>query len=116
MKVREKPVITIGSILLYAAALVVFLAGVALLITNISNYNNTVAAYVKQGYKLATVTKQLIPQQLLPGILNPIGVFGGIACAISGIGLVNQKVTRTAIIGEKSKGPIEKNKSEEDIS
>lgn len=116
MKIREKPVIAIGSILLYVAALVVFLAGAALLITNILNYNSTVAAYVKQGYQLAAVTKQLIPQQLLPGIFNSIGIFGGIACAIMGIGLVNQKVTKTSTIGEVSNMAAEESNLEESIS
>lgn len=67
------------TVILKIASLVVALIGVALLINNILLYTSTVSQYVAQGYSKATVAKQLIPNQLIPGVLESIGMYGGIA-------------------------------------
>lgn len=81
------------SIVLYVAAVVVALIGVALLINNVLLFKNTVNQYVAQGYPAADVIKQLVPSQLIPGILQPVGVYLGIAFILFGTGIINQKVS-----------------------
>lgn len=81
-----------GSTVLYAAAIVVALIGIAYLATNIVLYQKTVAQYVAQGYPAATVAGQLLPSQLLPGIYEPVAVYGGIALLLFGAGMIHQKV------------------------
>lgn len=95
--VSEKSMKSTISIVLYVAAAVVALVGIALLINNINLFKNTVNQYVAQGYAAADVTKQLIPSQLIPGIFEPIGIYGGIAFALLGIGIANKKVSKCLI-------------------
>lgn len=82
------------SIVLYVAASVVAILGVALLVNNIFLFRSSVNQYAAQGYPAATVLKQLIPSQLIPGIFEPIAVYGGIAFVLLGIGIVNKKVSQ----------------------
>lgn len=79
---------------LYIVASVVALAGAALLANNVILFRDTVNQYVAQGYPAATVIKELIPAQLLPGVVEPIGIYGGIAFVLSGAGMINKKVSR----------------------
>lgn len=81
------------SIVLNIAALIVALIAIALLVNNIMYYKNTVSQYVAQGYSAADVMKQLIPSQLIPGIFDPVGLYGGIALALFGIGKVNKRIS-----------------------
>lgn len=82
------------SIVLYVIASVVGLVGIASLVNNILLFRDTVNQYVTQGYPEATVIKQLIPTQLLPGIFEPIAVYEGIAFVLMGVGIVNKKVSK----------------------
>ncbi|WP_199241771.1 hypothetical protein [Desulfosporosinus sp. Sb-LF] len=84
-----------GSIVLYVAAIVVTIIGVAFLVTNIVLFQKSLAQYVAQGYAAADVASQLIPSQLLPGIYEPIGVYGGIALILFGAGVINQKISKS---------------------
>lgn len=86
------------SIVLYIVASVVALVGVASLVNNIFLFRDSVNQYVAQGYPVATVIKQLIPSQLLPGIFEPIAVYGGIAFVLLGVGIVNKKVSKCLIL------------------
>jgi hypothetical protein len=86
-----------ASIVLYVAAIVVALIGIALLVNNVLLFRNTVSQYVAQGYPAAEVNKQLVPTQLIPGIFEPIAVYGGIAFALFGIGIINKKVSNYII-------------------
>ena len=81
------------STVLYIAASVVALIGVALLIDNIYIFKTTIDQYVTQGYPVADVTKSLIPAQLLPGIFDPLAVYGGIAFILFGVGAANKKIS-----------------------
>ena len=81
-----------GFILLAVASLVVALIGLALLITNILVFKSSIAMYIAQGYTFEVVAEQLIPGQLLPGVFEPIGIYGGIAFALWGIALLNKKM------------------------
>jgi len=98
---KEKSSITVSTILFYIAALIVLLIGAAYLVVNIQYYNSMVAGYVAQGYDAAEVTAQLIPQKLLPGIFEPVGIFGGIAAVLCGISLINKKLSALLTFGEE---------------
>lgn len=82
------------SIVFYAVSLVIAVVGAALLVNNIIFFRSTVNNYVAQGYSSADVIKQLVPSQLLPGIFEPIAVYGGIAVVLLGLGIVNKKVSK----------------------
>lgn len=83
-----------GSIILYVASLVVAVIAIALLVNNVRLYNENVAQYVAQGYPKAEVVKQLKAIQLIPGVFEPIAVYGGIAFVLFGIGMINEKVSK----------------------
>jgi hypothetical protein len=82
---------------LYIVASIVALIGIALLIDNIYVFKTTLSQYVAQGYPAAAVMKSLLPSQLLPGIFEPIAVYGGIAFALLGIGIANKKITNWSV-------------------
>jgi hypothetical protein len=82
------------SIVLYVVASVVAIAGVALIVNNIFLFKNTVSQYVAQGYSAQTVMNELMTSQLLPGILEPVAVYGGIAFLLLGAGIINKKVSK----------------------
>ncbi len=90
----EKSMKSTISTVMYIAAAVVGLVGIALLINNIYLFNKTVSQYVAQGVDAALVKKELLPTQLLPGIFQSIGIYGGIAFALLGIGIANKKVSK----------------------
>lgn len=123
MKLKEKNMpkksrISASSIVLYSAFSVVALIAVAILINNIILYNNTVAHYVDQGYPAADVVKQLLPSQLLPGIFEPVAVYGGIAFILLGAGMINQKVSKCLLLlteNEVCNDDIEESVLEENI-
>lgn len=88
-KKREFPI----SKTLYAVASIVGIMGIVLLADNIYIFKSTVDQYVAQGYPAAEVIKGLIPSQLLPGILEPIAIYGGIAFILIGVGIANKKIS-----------------------
>jgi len=96
MEVNSKNVSkkSIISIALYVVAIVVALLGVALLVTNMLLFKSTVSQAVAQGYAVATVRKALLTSQLLPGIFQPVAVYGGIAFLLFGAGVINNKVSK----------------------
>jgi hypothetical protein len=49
---------------------------------------------VAQGYPKDEVVKQLKAIQLMPGICEPIALYGGIALILYGIGMINEKVSK----------------------
>ena len=65
-----------------------------LLITNILLYRTNVSQYVAQGIAVGVVKAQMIPAQLIPGILEPIGVYCGIAFLLIGAGIINEKISK----------------------
>jgi hypothetical protein len=86
------------SIVLYIVASIIALAGVALLVDNIFIFRKAVNEYVTQGYAIDVVYKQLIPSQLLPGIFEPIAVYGGIAFILIGISKLNKKISKYLVL------------------
>jgi hypothetical protein len=90
-----------GTIVLYVAAIVVSIIGVAYLVTNIELFRKMVTQYVAQGHTVAEVTSQLLLGQLLPGIYEPIAVYGGIALILFGAGMINHKISKCLkIVGD----------------
>ncbi|AGY78146.1 hypothetical protein [Clostridium autoethanogenum] len=79
---------------LNAVALVVAVLGIASLANNIYLFRQAVNQYVAQGYSAATVTKQLLSSQLLPGIFEPIALYGGISIVLLAVSMINRKVSK----------------------
>ncbi|WP_190972258.1 hypothetical protein [Clostridium sp. HV4-5-A1G] len=100
-----------ASVVFYAVSLVIALIGIALLVNNILFFRSTVNNYVAQGYSYADVVKQLIPSQLLPGIFEPIAVYGGIAIVLLGVGIVNKKISKCLTLLKGS--TVEENTAEQ---
>ena len=90
------------SIILYVVASVVAIMGVALLVNNVFLYKTNFNQAVAQGYSAATVRNALITSQLLPGIFEPIGIYGGIAFLLLGVGMINKKVSKCLILLTKA--------------
>ena len=87
-----------SSIFLNVVTSIIALAGVALLVDNIFIFRKAVNDYVSQGYAIDVVYKQLIPAQLLPGIFEPIAVYGGIALILLGISKLNKKISKCLVL------------------
>ena len=92
MKLKEKKLIS--SIVFYIAAIVTAIIGTGLLINNVILYSKNVAQYVAQGYAVDTVISQLLPSQLIPGVCEPIALYGGMALLLVAAGIINKKVSR----------------------
>mgnify|MGYP001579859070 CR=1 FL=1 len=92
MKLKQEK--SISSTFLYVAAALIAILGTILLVSNVRLYHNNVLQYVSQGNSLSTVTAQLIPTQLIPGVFGPICTYWGIALLLIGIGIINQKVSK----------------------
>lgn len=103
MKLKDKNVSKKSSIstVMYAAASVIAIVGIAALANNIFLFISSINQYVAEGYPTATVLKQLIPYQLLPGIFEPIGMYGGVAFVLLGVGILNKKVSRCLSLLDK---------------
>ena len=82
------------STVLYVVASLVAIIGVALLVNNVFLFKNTVSQYVAQGYSAQTVINELMTSQLLPGIFEPVAVYGGIAFILLAAGKINKKVSK----------------------
>lgn len=86
---------------LYIAAALVALLGIAVLADNIYIFKSTLDQYLAQGYPTDTVIKSLLPQQLLPGIFEPIALYGGIAFVLIGVGINNKKISKCLLMLNK---------------
>ncbi|MGV8905430.1 MAG: hypothetical protein ACOH15_02390 [Acetobacterium sp.] len=117
--VPEKSKKNSSSTLLYVAGSIVALIAVALLIDNIVLFYTNLNQYVTQGYEAAEVIKQLLPGQLLPGIFEPIAVYGGIALLLFYAGFINQKISKSLVLLTEAKvgnDPTEENAEIETIT
>lgn len=77
---------------LYISAAVIAALGIILLADNLYIFKTTLDQYAAQGYPIKTVLAGLLPQQLLPGIFEPIALYGGIACVLFGIANLNKRL------------------------
>jgi len=90
------------SVVLYVIASVIAIVGVALLVDNIFLFRNTVNQNVARKIPLATILNQLVPSKLLPGIFEPIAVYGGISSILFGIGMLNKKISKCLMLLTKT--------------
>lgn len=90
IKKSQRP---LSSTIMYIAAAVLALIAIASLVNDIILYRDAVSQYVSQGYPRNLVVKQLLPNQLLPGIFDSVTAYGGIAFVLFCAGLINRKVT-----------------------
>ena len=98
MNTKEKTALTKNkksslSIALYVGGAIVAILGLALLITNVKLYSDTINQYVAMGYDASEVTTQLLPSQLLPTIFQAIALYGGVSMILFCLGLAYQKFT-----------------------
>lgn len=113
-KQREFPI----SKVLYVIAWIVGIMGIVLLADNIYIFKSTVDQYVTQGYTVADVVKGLLPSQLIPGIFEPIAIYGGIAFILLGVGIANKKISEHLISlakVENQDGILEESISEKNL-
>ncbi|MBU3214460.1 hypothetical protein LL033_04170 [Clostridium estertheticum] len=89
------------SIFLFISAIVVAILGVVLLVVNIYLYKTSVNQAVAQGYAVATVRKAYVPSQLIPGIFQPIALYGGIALLLVAVGKISDKVSKCLTVSTK---------------
>jgi hypothetical protein len=71
----------------------VALIAVAFLINNLLLFRDTVNQYVAQGYAAADVVRGLLPGQLVPGVFQPIAVYGGIAMLLYAAANINHQLS-----------------------
>lgn len=95
-KRNERAKRPISTTFLYFCSGFVTLIAIAFLVTNVILFKENLAQYVEQGYPSAEVLKLLVPNQLLPGIFEPVAVYGGIAVLLWSVGLISQKVSKTS--------------------
>lgn len=116
-KVVRKTKIGISSVILYVGSAIVALVGVALLVDNIYIFRSTIDNYVGQGYPTDVVMKQIVPSQLLPGIFEPIGMYGGISFILFCLGKINRKVSEFLLVSKSDDSFREKESAlEEDTA
>lgn len=89
-----KTKMTKSSIVFFIASAFVAVVGTALLINNVLLYNDNITMYVSQGYSVETVSAQLLPAQLIPGVLEPLGMMYGIAFVLAAAGIINNKISK----------------------
>lgn len=89
------------AMVLKLGGLVVGLFGIATLINNIMIFNTTVSQAIEQGYPKEMVMEAIVPTQLLPGIFEAIGMYGGLALLMFVAGIIACKyLPREEIIVE----------------
>ena len=81
-----KPTRSSLDILRIFLAAIAALAAVMLLVVNITSFLDAVGYYLAMGYPSGEVYKQLIPSQLLPGIFEPLAIYGGLALLLVYVG------------------------------
>ncbi len=72
--------------------IVVGLFGLAALINNIMIFKTSIDQYVEQGYAKEMVMKAMVPTQLLPGIFEPIALYGGLSLLMIAVAVVACKL------------------------
>ena len=89
-EIREKsPKIVIS---LKIGGIVVGLLGLASLINNIMLFKTTIDQYLQQGYPIEMVMEAMVPSQLLPGIFEAIGLYGGLAFLMFAVAVIAGKI------------------------
>lgn len=66
-------------------AIAFLVVGIVYILFNLYTFMSSVTSYTSQGYALGDVLKYLGPTQLVPYILDPLGLFGGFAVVCAGL-------------------------------
>jgi len=74
-------------------ATIAALAAASLLVYNVVSFADAIEYYLSMGYPADEVYKHLIPSQLLPGLFEPIAIYGGIAFLLFYAGWFNRMAT-----------------------
>lgn len=72
--------------------MVVWLLGLASLVNNIIIFKTSIEQYIEQGYPKEMVMQAMVPSQLLPGIFEPIALYGGLGFLIFAVGVIACKL------------------------
>lgn len=80
------------SILLYISSVIAGLLAIAGLTNNILIFKKAFSYYQVQGFTPDIILEELLPSQLLPGIFEPIGLYGGMALLLFTAGIINKRV------------------------
>lgn len=94
----------VSSIIMYIISGIIGLIGAKNIYTVITAFKDAVKQYIAQGYPVAEVNKILVSQQLIPGILEAIGIYFGIAFILLCAGIINNKLSKC--LNLLSKGEI----------
>jgi len=103
MSVQSKPKQKGGSlleILRILLAVIAALAAVALLVLNVVSFLDGINYYLAMGYPPEDVYKHLIPSQLLPGIFEPLTIYGGMALLLIYVGRINRRISDCQTSGD----------------
>jgi hypothetical protein len=95
-----------SSIVFFIASAFVAIVGTALIINNVLLYNDNITMYVSQGYSVETVAAQLLPAQLIPGVLEPLGMMYGIAFVLAAAGIINNKISKVLAMSAETSESI----------
>lgn len=82
-----------STVALYSAATIVALIAIAYLTNNLLLFKDTLNHYIAQGYTTSEVIKGLLPNQLLPGIFEPVALYGGVAALLFAAGSLHARIS-----------------------
>lgn len=82
------------SLVLYIIATIVALIGIVLLVNNIVLFRQTINQYTAKKIPIDSIYSQLVLNKLLPGVLEPIGIYGGISTILVSIGMISKKASK----------------------
>jgi len=78
------------------SACIVFIMGIFYLINHITYFSKSVALFAAQGFSQSEILSQLVPDRLLPGIFEGIGLFWGMSALLFGTAMINQKLSASS--------------------
>lgn len=81
--------------LIFSASLV-FIMGILYLINHITYFTKSVALYTAQGFSQSEILRLLVPDRLLPGLFEGIGLFFGVSALLFGTAMINQKLSASS--------------------
>jgi predicted DNA repair protein MutK len=99
--------------ILLIAAFTAAIIGVVLLVNNVYLFIYYVNEYVASGYAVSMVVKSLLTTQLIPGIAEPVVLYGGMALILLSI----HKIIDKTIGGNESAADVaEDDKNKENLA
>ena len=81
--------------LIFSACLVL-LMGILYLINHITYFTKSVSLYTAQGFSQSEILSLLVPDRLLPGLFEGVGLFFGVSALLFGTAMINQKLSASS--------------------